>query len=96
MSAITKFASGKPCTARIPHGFGHDPATSVWAHIRGVRWGAGMGKKPPDFCGLIACSMCHDIIDGRVQTDMERDFIKMCAMEGHLESLALLHKEGLV
>lgn len=101
MSKITDFAEGKPCTARIPGVCKHDNATSVWCHIRSVRWGSGGSKKPPDIIGLIGCSDCHDAIDGRTKKDREGnlldpDFVKACAYEGHMESLYLLHKAGII
>jgi len=74
----------------------HDPATSVWAHINSNRWGAGKGQKAPDVCGLIVCASCHDILDRRVKTDHDRDFVMLAAYEGHMESLYLLHKAGLI
>ena len=33
---------------------------------------AGMGgvwKKPPDWCAVLACSYCHDVLDGRQNPD---------------------------
>ncbi|MCR4307159.1 MAG: DUF1364 domain-containing protein [Candidatus Berkelbacteria bacterium] len=95
MSKITAAAQGRPCTIRLP-GCNGDPATSVWAHINSIRWGAGRGHKVNDLIGVIACSACHDILDGRVKTTLERDFIKLCALEGHCESLYILTKEGII
>ena len=96
MSAITEFARGKPCTIRLPQICNHNAETSVWHHINSVRWGAGRGHKAPDVCGAIGCSACGDVLDGRVKTTLERDFIKLCALEGHMESLALLVKAGIL
>lgn len=96
MSKITKAAEGKRCTARIPRHCNNNPQTTVWAHIRSVRYGAGKGIKPPDLIGLFACSGCHDVIDGRVKTQHDKDFIKMCMYEGHLESLMILWEEGVI
>lgn len=96
MSRITYFAQGRPCTMRLTGICNGDPSTSVWAHINSIRWGAGRGHKAPNICGLICCSACHDILDGRVKTTLERDFIKMCALEGHMESLALLVEAGII
>lgn len=50
---------------RLPGVCNFDETTTVLAHVRrgGV---AGMGQKPPDLCGVWACSACHDVIDGRV------------------------------
>ena len=61
---LRDFARGKPCMVRIAGVCNHDPETTVLAHIRrgGV---AGMGQKPPDVCGVWACSSCHDAIDRR-------------------------------
>jgi len=96
MSKITDFAEGKPCTARIPGICNFDPSTSVWAHLRKVRFGAGTRLKPPDLIGLIACSNCHDVIDGRKNARLDSQEIMICAYEGHCESLILLEKEGII
>ncbi len=101
MSAITKFAEGKPCTARIPGVCKPDPSTSVWSHLNSVRWGAGRGFKATDACGLITCFECGNAIDGRRRkTDdgelLDREFVMKCAYEGHLESLAMLVMAGVI
>lgn len=70
--------------------------TTVWGHINSIRWGSGKGHKSPDICGLFVCSDCHDILDGRVKSDFERDFIKLAALTGHMESLYILSKEGII
>ena len=96
MSAITKFAEGRDCTARITGVCNGRADTSVWAHLNSIRWGSGRGLKGPDVCGLIACSACHDVIDGRVKTNHDRDYIRLLAYEGHMESIALLDKAGVI
>lgn len=95
MSKITEAARGRPCTIRLP-GCNGNPETSVWAHINSIRWGSGKGKKSPDIIGAIACSNCHDLLDGRTKTDLDRDFIKLHAYEGHCESLYILTQEGII
>ena len=101
MSKITKAAEGKDCTARIPNVCDHDSTKTSWAHINSIRWGAGRSHKAPDICGLIACDSCHHVIDGRVRKNklgelLDREFVKMCAYEGHLESLMILWEEGII
>lgn len=96
MSKITDFAEGRACTARISGVCNNDPTTTVWAHLNSIRWGAGRGHKAPDVCGLVACANCHDVIDGRVRTSYDREWIKQLAYEGHMESLALLVKHGVI
>ena len=102
MSKITAFAKGRDCTARIPGICNDNPETVVWCHLNSIRWGAGRGHKSPDACGLIACSACHDAIDGRGSSAekynlaMTRDYIDLCAYGGHMESLALLIQKGIL
>ena len=63
---LRKLARNQKCMVRLPGVCNFDETTTVLAHIRrgGV---AGMGQKPPDLCGVWACSSCHDVIDGRVR-----------------------------
>jgi len=101
MSTITKFAQGKPCTARIPGVCNSNPETSIWSHLNSVRWGSGRGLKAVDVCGLITCSCCGDAIDGRRNKThdgqlLDKEFVKLCAYEGHMESINLLWKAGII
>ena len=96
MSKIRKSARGEDCTARIPGVCNFDPETTILAHISGVRYGSGKGKKVSDLISLYACSACHDVIDRRTKTDHDRDFVEKCMLEGHLETLMKLEKKGLV
>ena len=96
MSKITEFAKGKDCTCRLPGVCNHNPETSVWAHMNSVRWGSGIGHKAPDACGLIACSACHNEIDGRTHECSSKTAVLLCTYEGHMESLALLILEGIL
>lgn len=61
---LRKLAEGQACQVRFPLHCNRNPETTVLCHIRrgGV---AGMGQKPNDLCSVIACSACHDVIDGR-------------------------------
>ena len=101
MSKITKAAKGKRCTAKIPGVCCFDPDTTVWCHLNSIRWGTGKGLKSPDICGLIACQPCHDAIDGRRLKKhngelLDKEFVKTCAYEGHMESLMILWEEGII
>lgn len=78
-----------------------DPATTVWCHIRGIRYGAGRGIKPPELIGLYACSDCHSALDRRIRKDktgklLDYEFVKLSALEGHCESLMILWGEGII
>ena len=96
MSKITEYAKDKECTARIPGVCNHNPETSVWAHLNSIRWGSGRGHKAPDACGLIVCSSCHNEIDGRTLKRASRAAVELFAYEGHMESLAMLIRDGIL
>lgn len=101
MSKITKSANGKRCTMRLNNVCNGDPSTTIWAHIRSIRYGAGKGIKPPDLIGLYACHDCHSALDKRTRKDktgklLDYEFVKLRAMEGHLESLMILWEEGII
>ena len=62
---LRKLARGQECMVRIPGVCNHNSETTVLAHIR-HQW-LSRGSKPPDICGVWACSNCHDLIDGRTR-----------------------------
>lgn len=61
---LTTLARGQGCTVRGPTCNGNRE-TTVSAHFRSHRLGAGIGIKPPDLFCAFSCSSCHDWIDGR-------------------------------
>lgn len=63
MSKLRDAARGQRCTVMIPEVCNGNPETTVLAHVRLP--GTGMGRKPPDWFAVFACSACHDAIDGR-------------------------------
>ena len=92
---LRKEAKGRGCMVRIPGVCTHNSETVVLAHVRltGV---SGMGMKSPDILGAWACSSCHDAIDRRAHTDLERDYVRLMHLEGMARTLAQLEKEGLL
>lgn len=95
MSKITKSAKLQNCTVRLPC-CNHNPETTVLAHINGVRFGHGIGVKTK--FGAYACSACHDVIDGRVKSPeyWTAADVKLAHYQGVLETLLIMHNEGLV
>jgi hypothetical protein len=80
---------------RLPGVCNHNSETVVLCHYRlaGV---SGMSMKSPDIIGAWACSACHDAIDRRDHTDLERDFVRLAHLDGMVRTIAQLVKEGLV
>jgi len=92
---LRKAARGRECMVRLPSVCNHDPETTVLAHVRlaGV---SGMGMKADDLLGAWACSSCHDAIDRRAHTDLDRDYVRLAHLEGMVRTIAVLKKEGLI
>jgi hypothetical protein len=80
---------------RIPDVCNHNSETVVLAHYRlaGV---SGIGIKSPDVLGAWACSSCHDAIDRRAHTDLDRDYVRLLHLEGMARTIAQLNREGLI
>lgn len=89
---LRELARGQECQVRLP-GCDYGTETTVLAHIRrgGV---AGMGQKPPDLCGVYACSKCHDVIDGRARlANVTKADIDHAVFYGLLRTLAIVSRE---
>jgi hypothetical protein len=80
------------CQVRLDGICNFDPDTTVFAHVGG----AGMGTKQPDIEGTYACNCCHDVIDGRVAVDMDKDIIKLRALEGGVRTRKIMIDEGIL
>lgn len=85
-------ARGRGCMVRLPGVCNHNSETVVLAHVRliGV---SGMGLKADDLLGAWACSACHDAIDRRAHTDLDRDYVRLAHLEGMARTIAQLRKE---
>jgi len=79
---------------RLPDICNHNPETTVLAHIR-MAGLSGMGIKADDLLGAWACSSCHDAIDRRSHTDLDRDYVRLAHLEGMARTIAQLRKEGI-
>lgn len=76
--SLRTLARGQECMVRLVGICNFNAETTVLAHIRrgGV---AGAGQKPPDTCGVWACSACHDEIDARAnrfKSDIDGDILE--------------------
>lgn len=95
MANLRNAARGRECQIRIPGYCNHNPDTSCLAHIR-LPGTCGTGIKPPDLLGAISCNCCHDIVDGRMRTEYQRDEISLMHAEGVLRTQVIWLKEGLI
>lgn len=94
--SLRTLAQGQPCMVRIPGVCNGNPETTVLAHIRRGNV-AGMGQKPPDLCGVWACSACHDVMDRRVKGPFETGFaLSEFMLEALVRQLAWYDKHEIV
>jgi hypothetical protein len=77
---------------RLPGICNHNSETVVLAHVRlpGV---SGMSLKASDLIGAWACSACHDAIDRRAHTDLDRDYVRLAHLEGMVRTINQLIRE---
>ncbi len=92
---LRKEARGRACTVRLEGICNHNSETVVLAHIR-MPGLSGMGIKADDLLGAWACSACHDAIDRRSNTDLDRDYVRLSHLEGMARTIAQLRKEDKV
>lgn len=92
MANLRKEARGRGCMVRLPEVCNCNSETTVLAHIRmaGI---SGMGLKADDLLGAWACSACHDAIDRRAHTSLDRDYVRLAHLEGMVRTIAQLRKE---
>ena len=91
---VTQSAKDEICQICLPV-CNHNPETTVFAHLsRKHLIGAGMGYKGKPI-GSYACSVCHDVIDGRMKTDFDRDFLWQAELEGAIATLGILFDKGI-
>ena len=92
MSKIRKSAKGEECQVRLAGICNFNPETTVLAHLGG----GGMGTKMPDLFGAYCCSSCHDVIDGRVKTEMPRSEVMADFVGGIFKTQKILLDKGLL
>lgn len=94
MSKIRKSARGQDCQLMIYPYCNHKPETTVLCHLPSEQ--KGMSIKSPDWWAAYGCSTCHDIIDGRMKTDLSIEDIKHCMMRGLFRTQKLLFENQLL
>ena len=93
LTKLQKAAKGRECMVRIPS-VCNGNETTVLAHIN--RGGVGgMGMKPPDVCGVWACSSCHDEADRRT-TRVPTQELDTYLLEALCRTLSESWKNGLI
>ncbi len=94
MANLRKEARGRECQVRIYGICNGNHETTVLAHYR-MAGTCGTAIKPHDMQAAIACSSCHDLIDGRVKTsDYTKEELRLIHAEGVFRTQEIWRKEG--
>ena len=93
-NGIRKSARGELCSLMIFPYCNNNPETTVLCHLGSLR--KGMALKSEDYFAVYACSNCHDVIDGRMKTDLSEEEILKCQMRGLERTWSKLIEKGLV
>jgi hypothetical protein len=95
---VINSARGATCALRFPNICGGDPATTVWAHLNGGRFGKGMGIKAHDILGAHACFQCHAYLDTGHGTHplISSETLLECVLGGVTETWVRLITAGIV
>ena len=90
----TKSARGKPCQIRIPGvcKVAPDNETTVSCHLNG----AGMATKYSSIHIAYGCDKCHNVVDGRVRTDMSADLIALYFYHAVIRTQIIMIDEGIL
>lgn len=92
MSKARNSARGQDCTARIPGYCNGNPETTVLAHLPG----GGMARKRRDIHGAYCCSDCHDVLDGRRKTPIDRPTLQLWHLEAVIRTQEVMIAEGII
>ena len=90
MIILRKSALGQDCMIQLPGICNRNPETVVLCHLGG----AGMALKSPDYHAAFGCSSCHDVIDGRVKSDYNREELIYIMMHAILRTQDYWFKIG--
>lgn len=94
MTDLRKAARGEPCMVRSCD-CNFNPETTVLAHYRMIGV-SGIGMKSPDLIASWACSACHDLIDGRTHTTLDKNDLRLIHLHGVVRTQAELVRRGMI
>jgi hypothetical protein len=95
MTDLRAYAKGKPCMIRLVGICNRNNLTTVLCHER-VSGLSGGSMKAPDFFAAWGCSCCHDVVDGRVKSDLTYEQRRFALSEGVRSTQVCLFNAGIV
>lgn len=86
---IETYARGQDCLIRIPGVCSGNNEQTVPCHINLMGY-RGMAIKMPSLFIAFGCLNCHDAIDRRRYLKLDRDYVRICALEGMIRTQAYI------
>ena len=93
-SKLTRAARGQDCTVQLYPYCNENPETVVFAHAPSED--SGWSRKSPDWWGADCCSACHDVVDGRRQTEISSEEVSECFTRGVFRTIQRRIDAGLI
>lgn len=88
----TRSAKNKECQIRIPGYCNFNIKTTVLCHLNG----AGTGLKNLNIHAAYGCNNCHDVVDGRVNTEFDKETKLLWFLEAVIRTQIIMVKEGVL
>ena len=94
MSKIRKSARGEPCQVMLPQVCisGGENETTVLAHMPS----GAISMKQIDILASYSCSACHDVLDGRVPNNFDREWLELQFFRGMKRTILKLKSKELI
>jgi len=91
---LRKYAKGQPCQVMLPNVCisGGENETTVLAHLPSF----GIAQKSGDLLGSHICAACHDVVDGRVPSDKDKDMVRNFFNEGVIRTIRKLYADNII
>jgi hypothetical protein len=94
MSKLRRSARGKMCALQIYPHCNNNKDTVVLCHLSSSF--SGISMKSKDFFAVYGCSSCHDVIDGRVKTQLSKEEILRCQLRALERTWNQMIEDGLI
>ena len=89
-------ARGRNCTLNIVGVCNSNPETVVLCHLPDETGTGIMAGKSDDWIAVFGCSSCHDILDGRVYSNISKKDLDFYSHRALLRTWRIMIEEGLI
>jgi len=89
---LRQAARSQPCQVMLPGicQTGGENSTTILAHLPNM----STGSKSPNLVASWACAACHDVLDGRINHNFDKDFLEHRFLKGMERTIRKLYAQG--